>query len=105
MLMECSDKGADIFLDEITAPPGVLPEKWLLTFPSYGFVLSIRPGNSLKVKEIFNDNGLLCENVGKVTNNKKIYFIKKKQRELFWDLNQIPYIGINSSESVRVLNG
>jgi len=105
MLLECSEKGAEIFIDNISVPKSVSLDKWLLTFPSYGFVLSLRPENSIKVKKIFTMHGLLCESVGKVTKSKKIYFIKNRKKELFWDLNAHPYIGINASESVRVING
>jgi selenophosphate synthetase-related protein len=105
MLLECSQKGAEIFIDKISTPPGVSLDKWLLTFPSYGFVLSLRPKNTLKVREIFNNHGLLCENIGKVTADQKVYFNDNSERELFWDLKIRSYIGINNSESQKVING
>lgn len=105
MLLECSEKGAEIFIDKISTPPGVSLDKWLLTFPSYGFVLSLRPKNTLKVREIFNKHGLLCENIGKVTADQKVYFNDNGERELFWDLKIRSYIGINNSESQKVING
>ena len=105
MLLECSKKGAEIFTDEITIPPGVSLEKWLLTFPSYGFVLSVRPENSSKVQEKFEKHGLLCEKIGNVTADKKIFFILNGNKELFWDLNTHSYIGINNSKAEKVING
>jgi len=94
-----------IFTDEITIPPGVSLEKWLLTFPSYGFVLSVRPENSSKVQEKFKKHGLLCEKIGNVTADKKIFFIINGNKELFWDLNTHSYIGINNSKAEKVVNG
>jgi len=105
MLLECSKKGAEIFTDEITIPPGVSLEKWLLTFPSYGFVLSVRPENSSKVQEKFEKHGLLCEKIGNVTADKKIFFIINGNKELFWDLNTHSYIGINNLKAEKVING
>lgn len=105
MLLECSEKGAEIFIDKISTPPGVSLDNWLLTFPSYGFVLSLRPEKTLKVQEKFNKLGLLCENIGKVTADQKVYFNKNGKRELFWDLKLRSYIGINNSESKKVING
>jgi len=105
MLLECSEKGAEITIDNISTPQDVTLDKWLLTFPSYGFVLAIRPENSSKVMKKFTVHGLKCENIGKVTKSKKINFNKNGKSELFWDLNLHPYIGINAVQSEKVING
>ncbi len=45
MLAECSGVGIDIDLRKIPKPDGVALERWLLTFPSYGYLLSVKPWN------------------------------------------------------------
>ena len=106
MLLECSCKGAEIYIDKISTPAGVKLEQWLLTFPSYGFVLALRAENTLKVQNKFKDLGLLCEKIGKVHTDQKVYFTNQNgDKELFWDLKRQPYIGINKLDSPRVING
>ena len=105
MLLECSKKGGEIFTDSISPPSSVKLDEWLLTFPSYGFVLSLRAEKTAKVLKEFESLGLLCEIVGKVHADQKIYFTNKKgEREIFWDLEQEPYLGLNNPESKKVIN-
>jgi len=100
MLLESSQKGALLYIDSIPKPCEIPLKEWLLTFPSYGFVLSLRPENTIKVKDKFHRRGLTCENIGKVTSDMKITFVNKEdQKELFWDLNTTPYIGVGNSKN------
>ncbi len=93
MLLECSRKGAEIHIDDIPVPPGVELADWLVTFPSYGFVLSLRPERTLSVRKKFRDHGLLCEKIGEVCSERKAYFKSKdNQKELFWDLQRGYYM-------------
>ena len=48
MLAESSGVAIDLDLNAITPPPGVALPRWLKTFPSYGFLLSVAP-------EVFGD--------------------------------------------------
>ena len=106
MLLECSEKGAEIFIDDISTPNGIELEDWLLTFPSYGFVLSLRTDKTAKVHENFNKLGLLCEKIGKVNAEQKVYFTGEEGvREIFWDLQQQSFLGFNKSDSKKVING
>ena len=45
MLAESSGVAIDIDLDAIELPAGVALERWLKTFPSFGFLLSVAPAN------------------------------------------------------------
>ena len=93
MLLECSQKGAEIHVDHIPVPSGVGLVEWLVTFPSYGFVLSIRAENTSRVRRKFRDHGLLCEKIGEVRAERKVYFkTKDNHRELFWDLGRGYYM-------------
>ncbi len=93
MLLECSQKGAEIHVDDIPVPPGVGLAEWLVTFPSYGFVLSLRPGKTSTVCEKFRNCGLLCEKIGEVSAERKVYFRNRDgSRELFWDLGRGYYM-------------
>lgn len=94
MLLECSGKGAEILIDEFTPPSGVGLIDWLLAFPSYGFIFSLRPENTRKVRKIFRDAGIFCEKIGEVRPDPKVYFRDRSgRRELFWDLSRGFHMG------------
>ena len=106
MLLESSQKGAVINIDSIPKPCEVALQDWMLAFPSYGFVFSLRPENTPKVKEKFIKRGLSSEIIGNVTGDMKIEFINKEnQKEIFWDLLKTPYIGVGKSTRNQVSYG
>ena len=43
MLLETSNSGAVLDLDVIPRPPEIPFDRWLVSFPSYGFLLSVHP--------------------------------------------------------------
>ena len=43
MLAECSGVAIDIDLEAVPRPDGVALERWLLTFPSFGYLISVEP--------------------------------------------------------------
>ena len=45
MLAECSGVGATIELPSVPRPESASLERWLQTFPSYGYVLAVRHAN------------------------------------------------------------
>jgi AIR synthase-related protein len=95
MLLEVSGKGAEIYVDKIPTPFEVSLEEWLLMFPSFGFVLSVKPYNTPKVEERFRKLGLVCEKIGKVTPGRQVFFVNDSgEKESFWDFNKQGLIGL-----------
>jgi len=105
MLLEGSKAGAEIHLDRIPAPEDVPLQKWLLTFPSYGFVISSRPGKTQYIKERFRDGGLICESIGRVIDDSRVFFTDGGEKAVFWNFNEEPLIGVNPSKTAQVDNG
>jgi len=106
MLLESSQKGAVINIDSIPKPCEVALQDWLLAFPSYGFVFSLRPENTQKVREKFDDKGLTSEAIGTVTSDMKVMFVdEENHKDLFWDLRKVPYIGVGNSTGNQVSYG
>ncbi len=95
MMLEGSKAGAEIYLDRIPAPAEVPLVKWLLTFPSYGFILSARPDKTQYIKESFRGPGLVCETVGRVTGDGRVFLTDGGEKELFWNFNEEPLVGVN----------
>lgn len=67
MLLECSGVGAELWLDRLPQPPGVELAKWLISFPSYGYLLSVKPDSSERVTALFHERDIACAGVGKIT--------------------------------------
>ena len=88
MLAETSHCGACLDLDALPRPPQVPWQKWLTSFPSFGFLLSVSPENVSAVQEIFQPQGLTCEAIGEVTTGTEIYLRYQGEQQKLWDLQQ-----------------
>ena len=106
MLLECSGKGAEIQIERIPKPYAISLGDWLTTFPSYGFILSIRPQYTTEVEKIFHSISLTCEVIGKITEGSDVLFVKNGvEKRLFWDTEAQPVIGIGKHRLNKVKNG
>jgi AIR synthase-related protein len=106
MLLESSGKGAEIHIEKIPKPYDIPLREWLITFPSYGFILSIRPQYTTEVKKIFNSIKLTCGVIGKIIGGSNVLFVKNGvEKRLFWDIEVQPLIGIGKGRLKKVKNG
>lgn len=103
MLLECSGAGALIDLPAIPRPPRVELDKWLVSFPSYGFLLSVRPDNSGMVVSRFADRGIACKVIGRCDASHTLSVTDELETELFWDIKSQPVMGFSppSAETAR----
>lgn len=92
MLLECSRVGAMIDLDAIPLPPGVPLQRWLSSFPSFGFVLSVRPEHVAEVQSRFAARALACAVVGQVDDSQSLVLRQGAHSELLWDLRSEAFI-------------
>ncbi|RYF72658.1 MAG: sll0787 family AIR synthase-like protein [Comamonadaceae bacterium] len=92
MLLECSKVGATIDLDAIPRPEGVPLLRWLTSFPSFGFVLSVRPEALGEVLTRFAARDVACNVVGRVDDSRTLLLRRGDERELLWDLNTDAFI-------------
>jgi selenophosphate synthetase-related protein len=93
MLLECSGVGATIDLDAVPRPSGVALERWLTTFPSYGFLLSVADAQLDAVRERFTARGLACAAIGRIDDSRQLHLAQGGERALFWDLREEALIG------------
>ncbi len=98
MLAEASGCGAILNLDQVPHPPNVAWDKWLTSFPSFGFLLSVPPENVARMQAIFHPHGLSCESMGTVTSGSEIYWQYQGKNQLFWDLVQ-PLTGFSKKKA------
>lgn len=99
MLLELSGVGAQINMDALPQPEGVSGRffDWLMSFPSYGFILSVRPWRVSDVQLAFEKYGINCSSIGTVTANCDVTLFRKDEEALLWDFDKNPFTGFSSS--------
>jgi len=88
MLLETSGCGAVLDIDAIPRPVDEPLAKWLLSFPSYGFLLSIPPALLPTIYPLFHAEGLVCEAIGQVTTGQQLVLRSQSESTVFWDFAQ-----------------
>ncbi|WP_250504466.1 sll0787 family AIR synthase-like protein [Caballeronia sp. AZ7_KS35] len=92
MLLECSKAGARIDLDALPCPEGVDFERWLTAFPSFGFVLSVRPEQVDEVLARFASRDLASAVIGEVDASREVVLTRDGDAALLWNLHEAPFI-------------
>ena len=100
MLLECSKVGAIIDLDAIPRPPDVPLMRWLTSFPSFGFILSVAPDDVDTVCALIRERGLAAAPIGTVDDSLLLTLTQGAEREQLWDLRQDAFI--RETEPTRV---
>jgi len=73
MLLECSFAGAELWLDRLPRPAGVDLARWLISFPSFGYLLSVSPDKSDRVIAHFASREIACTVAGKITSGRSLF--------------------------------
>jgi len=93
MLAECSAVGMTIDVSAVPRPDGVGLERWLQTFPSFGFLLATAPANASATIEAFRLRGIAAARVGNVEEGDVVAITDGVSRETIYDFNNSPLIG------------
>lgn len=93
MLAECSGVGITIDPESAPRPDGVALERWLLSFPSFGHLLSVKPADVEDVVARFRDRGVAAAAIGEVTEGHVVSLRSQGRRATVWDLGERPLIG------------
>ena len=83
MLLQCSNVGAELWLDRIPRPDGADLARWLISFPSFGFLFSVDPNQTANVTALFNDRQIACTRVGTITGSRAFALVYGTARETF----------------------
>jgi len=94
MLAESSRCGFDIELADIPLPAGVAVDRWLRTFPSFGFLLSVRRERANEVCSVFGARDISAAAIGHATDSSRIDLTSGGARATFWDYAADPYIAL-----------
>jgi uncharacterized protein len=93
MLAECSGVAIDIDVNGVPKPAEVALERWLLTFPSFGYLLSVKPWNVSDTIARFTARGIAAAAVGAVSRGSRVTVSDGTSSETIWDFAQSPLIG------------
>ncbi len=72
MLLQCSPAGAELRLDQLPRPEGVDLARWLISFPSFGYLLSVSPEFSGYVTAQFAKREIACAVAGRITADRSL---------------------------------
>ncbi|HEX2987858.1 MAG TPA: sll0787 family AIR synthase-like protein [Chloroflexota bacterium] len=100
MLLEPSGVGAVIDLQAIPRPPQAVARfiDWLLAFPSYGFILSVRPEHVVAVRGAFASRSIACAVIGEVTASREVIVRDGPEESLLWDFGMEPFMGFSPNQ-------
>ncbi len=83
MLLATSCCGAQVDLDALPMPPGVDLKRWLLSFPSYGYVLTAAPEKAAEVIALFTRHAIACAAIGTITDGPLLEVSSLGVRQVF----------------------
>jgi uncharacterized protein len=97
MLLETSGCGAVIDLDVVPCPAALSLEQWLLSFPSYGFLLSVRSDMVSAIQALAVPLDLVCAPIGQVTTEPQLWLKQRDEKICFWDIATAPLTGFKGT--------
>ena len=96
MLLETSGCGATLDLTHIPCPTNLTLDRWLISFPSYGFLLSVSPNQVESIRSIFQQRDLVCEAIGAIDATHQLKLRNSSETVVFWDLSEYQLTGFTA---------
>lgn len=91
MLLATSQAGALVRLDHVPMPPATDLKRWLLSFPSYGYLLTAEPEDGEAVMGAFAARGIECRDIGEILHGNSLEFAwGEGLREVFTEISASP---------------
>jgi hypothetical protein len=101
MLAECSRVAITIDVAAIPTPPDVPLEKWLVTFPSYGYLLAVPPHDVATVLARFAARDIAAADIGEVGRGRHVAVAAGKHSEIVCDFTARSLIGAHPKGRVH----
>lgn len=98
MVLDLSKVGAAIDLGAIPQPAAAAGRyfDWLLGFPSYGFVLCVRPQAVALIRGKFAEHAISCASIGQVTAERQVMLGRGAETVLLFDLAKESFMGLTA---------
>jgi selenophosphate synthetase-related protein len=101
IMMENSNKGAVIDLSAIPKPDAIELSDWILCFQSFGFVLAVAPDRTQPVLELFANQHITAQVVGKVVSEPVVSIQANGVNEVLFDFRKDAITGIRYTQAER----
>lgn len=99
MLAECSQVAIALDVEAIPIPAGAPLERWLLTFPSFGYLFSAKPEAVDEILSRFQRRGIAAAAIGEVSSGTSVDIRAGSGRATVWDFAAQPLIGCAPGQS------
>jgi uncharacterized protein len=99
MLAECSGNGVVLDVTRVPKPESVPLERWLQTFPSFGFLLAVPAANVAAVLARFTSRGIAAADIGDFTVERRVVLADGNAAETVWDFASEPFMGCARTEA------
>ena len=96
MLLESSDVGANIYLDDIPKPETVSWLDWLCCFPSFGYLLTTHKSKLDELLDTFNKRNIAANCIGEISSQKQLIVHKDNQSDVFWNIEEQALTGFGA---------
>jgi uncharacterized protein len=93
MMAESSRVGVRINIADIPRPPEAPIERWLQTFPSYGYLLAVQQPNIPGVLARFRERGIAAADIGELTADHRVVVTDGHDAQTIWDFSHEPLMG------------
>jgi AIR synthase-related protein len=100
MLAECSGVGAVVEVASVPKPEGVPLDRWLQTFPSFGYLLAVPRPHVPAVLARFGERGVAAADIGTITAERRVEIVDDRAAETIWDFTKESLIGCKQIEAV-----
>ncbi|WP_027686026.1 sll0787 family AIR synthase-like protein [Rhizobium leguminosarum] len=98
MLAECSHVGIDIDVTAIPLPAGVSLDRWLVTFPSFGYLLSVAPEHAADVVTRFTARGISAAVIGAVMAGAEVALVDGESRAVVRNHAETPLLQLGRQD-------
>jgi hypothetical protein len=98
MLAECSGVAISIDVTAVPKPEGVSPDRWLLTFPSFGYLIAASRENTAAILDLFAARGVSAADIGEIVLGNTVSITDGVSSEVIWDLGARPLLGFGPKE-------
>ncbi|MBY3070309.1 sll0787 family AIR synthase-like protein [Rhizobium laguerreae] len=98
MLAECSHVGIDIDVTAIPLPAGVSLDRWLVSFPSFGYLLSVAPQHVADVVSRFTARGISAAVIGAVVAGAEVALVDGESRAVVRNHAETPLLQLGRQD-------
>ena len=96
-MIETANCGATLEIEQIPRPRDVPVERWLLTFPSFGFLIAVPPDRVADAIEPFRRRGLACRRCGRLDDSRVLRLAVSAETAQVWDLGAEPFTQLRAT--------